>query len=114
MDRTSRLARTASWVLLILQLLVAGVVPVLDARAEAESLGAVAHVEALGAADCPQVHHQADCQLCRVLRPMATAVAPVGPPPCEQTRDVPATAVLGSPHATDWATNARPRAPPPA
>lgn len=57
----------------VLQLLVPAFATAADARAEAESRGAYAHVEAHGTASCPRAH-EADCIVCRLI---ASGAAPV-------------------------------------
>jgi hypothetical protein len=63
----NRVLRSCSPILLALQILVWGVAPILDARAEAESSQSVAHVEETGASSCPRVHPLSECQTCRTL-----------------------------------------------
>ena len=56
----------------VLQLLVPAFATVADARAETESRGAYAHVEAHGFTTCPRAH-EADCIVCRLI---ASGAAP--------------------------------------
>ena len=56
----------------VLQLLVPAFASAADARAEAESRGAHAHVEAHGTTACPRAH-EADCIVCRTI---ASGAAP--------------------------------------
>ena len=68
----SRLNRLG-WILAaVLQLLVPAFATVADARAETESRGARAHIEAHGTSACPRAH-EADCIVCRLL---ASGAAP--------------------------------------
>ncbi|MEP7001525.1 MAG: hypothetical protein ABI969_13655 [bacterium] len=60
----------------LLQLALPAFATVADARAEAESRGASAHVESHGTPGCPRVH-PADCVVCRVL---ASGAAPSNAP----------------------------------
>lgn len=65
-------------VVLFLQALLWMAGPTIEARAEAASAGATAHVEDIGSKRCPPIHSHLDCQICRTLRagaPSATAVA---------------------------------------
>jgi hypothetical protein len=66
------LARFCWYLATVLQLALPAFATVADARAEAESHGASAHVESHGSARCPRVH-PADCVVCRVL---ASGAAP--------------------------------------
>jgi hypothetical protein len=70
-SRTS-FSRFGWYLAALLQLALPAFATVADARAEAESHGAVAHVESHGSARCPRVH-PADCVVCRVL---ASGAAP--------------------------------------
>jgi hypothetical protein len=62
----------------LLQLVVPVFATVADARAEDESRGAYAHVEAHGAPSCPRAH-EADCILCRILAAGAAPARQVAP-----------------------------------
>lgn len=64
-----RLSRLASVLVLLLQVLVVGALPVADARAESQgtTASAVAHVESPDGGSCPRVHDEL-CQLCPLLR----------------------------------------------
>jgi hypothetical protein len=66
MLRRSRSGRFAWLVAAVLQLLVPTVWSVADARADAASVHAAAHVEAPGNPACPRVH-PVDCAVCRVV-----------------------------------------------
>ena len=68
----SRLNRVGWIFAAVLQLLVPAFATVADARAETESRGAHAHVEAHGTSACPRAH-EADCIVCRLL---ASGAAP--------------------------------------
>jgi hypothetical protein len=70
-NRTT-LSRLGWYLAALLQLALPAFATVADARAEAESRGATAHVESHGSAKCPRVH-PADCVVCRVL---ASGAAP--------------------------------------
>ena len=107
------LARVAASVLLLLHVIVAGVLPIADARAEATGtvVSAAAHVESPDNGSCPQVHDDA-CQLCSLVRLAGQASARVALPPIARAVHVPAVArlahgVLGERPGTDQA-----RAPP--
>lgn len=106
-------ARIAASVLLLLHVLVAGLLPVAEARAEATGtvVSASAHVEAPDAGSCPPVHDDA-CQLCQLVRLPGQASARVALPPIARAVHVPAVAreahgVLGESPGSDQA-----RAPP--
>jgi hypothetical protein len=71
----SRLNRFGWIFAAVLQLLVPAFASVADARAEVESRGAYAHVEAHGTPACPR-GHEADCIVCRLL---ASGAAPERP-----------------------------------
>lgn len=92
------LARLAASVLLLLHGIVAGLLPIADARAEATEtvISTAAHVEAPDSGSCPQVHDDA-CQLCSLVRLAGQASMRVAPPPI--ARAVPAPAVAREAHA---------------
>lgn len=86
-------ARIAASVLLLLHVLVAGLLPIADARAEASGtvVSAAAHVEAPDSGSCPQVHDDA-CQLCPLLRLPGQASTRVAMPPIARAVAAPALA----------------------
>lgn len=65
-----RLSRAVSLLLLLLHVLVGGLLPLADARAESGALAAegTVHVEAQGSERCPPGHDELTCQLCPLLR----------------------------------------------
>ncbi|MEO8620881.1 MAG: hypothetical protein ABI625_07440 [bacterium] len=65
LSRTNRF-RLGWFLAALLQLVLPAFATVADARAEAESRGASAHVESHGTPRCARVH-PADCVVCRVL-----------------------------------------------
>ncbi len=66
--RLPKLSRIYAGVSLLLQLFVAGAVPLADARAEAVSRDAQAHVESTSDGTCVPAHPHSACVLCKVLR----------------------------------------------
>jgi hypothetical protein len=73
--RRDAAGRCASVVVLVLQALLWMAGPTIEARAEARSAGAAAHVEERGTSTCPPIHSHLECQVCRTLR-SAAAPAP--------------------------------------
>ena len=63
----------------MLQLLLPAFATVADARVEAESRGAYAHVEAHGTPACARAH-DTDCIVCRIIGAGAAPARPVVPP----------------------------------
>ena len=92
-------ARVAASVLLLLHVILAGLLPLADARAEATGtvVSASAHVEGPDRGSCPQVHDEATCQLCPLLRLAGQASDRVALPTV--ARAVPAPAVSREAHA---------------
>jgi hypothetical protein len=73
-------ANRVGWVFAaLLQLLVPAFATVADARAESESRGAYAHVEAHGTPSCPR-GHAADCIVCRIIAASASPARQVALP----------------------------------
>jgi hypothetical protein len=104
--------RRPAVVVLALQALLWMAGPTIEARAEARSAGAAAHVEEPGASKCPPIHSHLDCQVCRTLRSGATP-SPSVALPSANTGVVRGTAP--SPSTAPHATTAGPlgsRAPP--
>ena len=87
------LARISASVLLLLHVIVAGLLPIADAQAEATGtvVSASAHVEAPDSGSCPQVHDDA-CQLCQLVRLPGQASARVATPPIARAVAAPAVA----------------------
>lgn len=105
-------SRTRAFVLLLLQVVLAGVAPIADARLEAEATHGGAHVES-ESTDCRLGHDHLFCTICRAIDG--------GAEPVQATPDLPARAgVLYLPTASpddrravaQARTSGHPRAPP--
>lgn len=114
MRTTAPWRRLTGLVGLLLHLMVAGLVPLADARLEAQSrLGDVSHVESERDHGCAPGHDHAACQLCHVGQTRSLAAA-AGPLPDYATTRRAAT----RPRSADLAPSAAPvsslgaRAPP--
>lgn len=107
------LARLSASVLLLLHVIVAGLLPVADARAEATGtvISASAHVEAPDSGSCPQVHDGA-CQLCHLVRLGGQASARVALPPIARAVVAPAVARMAHAVVGESPGPDQPRAPP--
>ena len=104
--------RVMSRLTVVLQLLLATMVSIADARLERDAMSAraYAHVEATTGADCVRAH-KADCALCQHLTtPAARAAKPV--PPLTARCDLPAVAVVAAGQAAISRRPSLPRAPP--
>lgn len=73
----SRLHRMIASIALICSAASSLLIPIADARAELQSVGAQSHVESPGSGNCPEIHDH-DCQLCHVVR-LTPHLGHVGP-----------------------------------
>lgn len=85
--------------------------PILDASLERAAVGGRAHVEAEQSAACSTHDHQA-CQLCRTLRTVPRAAAPVPSVPLAATVYASVSAAQDRPAARRLDPSRSPRAPP--
>lgn len=113
MRRDSTLRRFVSAAYLLLAVTFSFVLPSAEARAEAASLDAIAHVEAPdNEGQCPPAHDHWSCTICRALR-LHSRGEPTPVVDAATTCVAPVAAVA----VTHWAfpptASANPRAPPP-
>lgn len=105
-------ARVVNALVLALQLLLLGVLPVADAIAESRSSSAISHVERFGGDDCAAAHQLEQCALCQVLRTPFSGAAQ--PPLCvrQKAQFTPRAATSWAVARSAWSRATPPRGPP--
>lgn len=98
----------------LLHVVVVGLLPLGDARAEGLALGTTPHVSAPGDDGCGQAHHDVLCGLLATVRdPFTAAPAPAVPPVLMAARWSAAVPAPHAPHTALSMARAAARGPPP-